>query len=1297
MAEDKSRDSNARDVPADPNPPNPPREPNQPRRRRRWPYIVGFVLLCIIIGLVVMAAVLPTVISSDYGTRQLVAMVNQRLRGTVKVQNMNLSWWRPSQLQGVALLDAKDRQVLSVHRVVVQTGLWNIVRSPMSFGQVDLEQPNAIVYLQENESPSLVQAVEPRQPAATQPAKEEKTGPPPAPKGQLVIHSGNVRIIKPDGQELGVTNLNGQVTLDTLDNIQGQLAAQIAQGGQLQAQANVKNLVAGDKIDINQATGQFAFNTDQPVALAPLLSFFDQPGVHGQANLNVQGQLDRGALQADLKTQINEFYTQPKQPRGEQVVQPQPIDLGLVAQVRRLADQKIDGNMNLTGGAGTAKAQFAYAPTTQTVGAGEQPTRVTGEDLMSLLLTGKRVALPSVQATAEANLNLQALAGAIPSLLRIQEGVEITRGELQIPNLQVHTQPDLAAVVAVRVVDLTATRNGQPVDWQPIVLDVNAHVVPNEGLQVERGQLQSGFAQANVLGNPANLNGRFDADLAKLDQQLRQLVDLGDVRMAGRVDGRFTVARENENEVKITSNIKAADLRYISGDRQLNVQQATLNPNASLLLANQSPQRVVLHSLDANVDQRITAAADGWYDLTSKAWKTDVTLQQAQLPYLVSQARALGVRAFDQYEGYSGTISDLQLTAGYNPQTEAIASSGKGTLAGLSVKGQPVAENVALQWQEAQYSTKTQQARLASATLKGDDFASLNAEDFQYQSGQALRLSGRVKVVADVARTLAAVYMLTGQQQAPAIAGQLNLASNMQTQGNVVSLAGEATVDNFQAGTGKEAFRQEQVQLVYDTQIDNSNETIALRQAKLTSAPLTASLAGTVQQFRTRQVLNLQGNYQASWDRIMPLVHELAPATAKTVDLRGKSESRFTVVGPAWQENVQPPYRGVTAEGFDIGWQDGLVYGIKLGRGVLSPRLADGRLVLPTASIPASGGTMNISGTVDLTQQTPQLRIPGQLQLLDNINLNSEIGRQLLSYVNPLFADATGLDGRVSLVIQDIDLPLGEAIKQTGSGRGQMNMQNVRVQPTGAFGLLVQIAGAAGQGKQGRGQQGSLGALGEAGQLGRLGQQVPQGQIDQQGAVDIRIGNPTFVISNGRITYDNFALTFANGVEMVFSGWVGFDDTVMMYVGMPVTAGLLQQAGVKGPVAQYASVLGNARIDVPLVGSRTNPQLDFAHIKIQPLVAQAIRELAKQGIRSAVPGGQFLPLPGEKPPQQGQQREILPGVPVPQLPGLPGPDRERQQEPPPQQQQQDQQQDQQQQQRQPDRPIEDRLRGIFGR
>jgi hypothetical protein len=117
------------------------RPAGKPRRRRRWLRVILVILGCMILGLMLLATVLPTVVSSSRGTRYAIGLANSRIRGHLDVRRIDLSWSGPLQLEGVALLDPEQHEVLAVEKIVVPAGLWHLVRSPMTFGQVDIYQP----------------------------------------------------------------------------------------------------------------------------------------------------------------------------------------------------------------------------------------------------------------------------------------------------------------------------------------------------------------------------------------------------------------------------------------------------------------------------------------------------------------------------------------------------------------------------------------------------------------------------------------------------------------------------------------------------------------------------------------------------------------------------------------------------------------------------------------------------------------------------------------------------------------------------------------------------------------------------------------------------------------------------------------------------------------------------------------------------------------------------------------------------------------------------------------------------
>ncbi len=748
------------------NSPEPDRRRSEGRgRRRRWPYVLLWVGGGLLVILVILAVFLPAAISTQRGKRYLLRFLNGRLRGDVQIQKIDVSWGGPLQIEGVTLRDPQRREVLDAKKVVVQEGLWRLVRTPMAFGQISVYGPQLRVYLQENRPPSLVEAVESPN-AATQPARKEPspaTSQPshaPAPVGRIFIHDGSVRIIRPDGQVLTATAINVKATFDTLKSVQGDLVTTFDSGGAIEAKGHVRNLVdKNGQYDVNRAVGQFSVTTPQPVDIGPIASFADQGDIGGQAHLDVHGTIDRGTLLADLKTRLSSFYAARPAATSQPATatRPRPINLVLVGHLQT-GDQQTDANLDLTGDAGTARTRLAYVPSTQS-------TSVSGQGIIDTLLTGKPVRLPNLDISVQSDLDLAVLADAAPRFVPVRKDVRITKGRLQIQDLAVRTEPRLAAAGGVRLTDLTALQGDKTVDLQPVLVQLNVHVEPDVGLLVEQGLVQSGFAQASVKGTPTNLHGQMKADLAGLDRQLRQLVDLGTSQLAGIVQMDFQAGHTGNNQIDVTSRIAASDLKYISGPKTVAVARLAINPNGSLVLKDNHLQEAILKETNIDMDNEVTATAAASYSFGPSSWKADLTIEGAQIAYLLKLARGLGVHSLDQSAGYRGQIH-LPITASYDPHAGVIAASADGAVHDLGVDDKTVAQAVTVKLKHANYAPGTGRVTLGSAVVHTDYFHA-TASNVEYQPKSEASLRGHLVAVAQIKPTLAAVYTLARKSSTP--------------------------------------------------------------------------------------------------------------------------------------------------------------------------------------------------------------------------------------------------------------------------------------------------------------------------------------------------------------------------------------------------------------------------------------------------------------------------------------------------------------------------------------------------
>jgi hypothetical protein len=123
----------------------------------------------------------------------------------------------------------------------------------------------------------------------------------------------------------------------------------------------------------------------------------------------------------------------------------------------------------------------------------------------------------------------------------------------------------------------------------------------------------------------------------------------------------------------------------------------------------------------------------------------------------------------------------------------------------------------------------------------------------------------------------------------------------------------------------------------------------------------------------------------------------------------------------------------------------------------------------------------------------------------------------------------------------------------------------------------------------------------------------------------VDVSGLNFVVRDGRIHYRDLTFHFAQDkFDLMFYGSVGFDDTIDLIVSVPVGETILEKVGMKAGVADYAKLLAGLRVDVPMVGTRQNPKLDFSQVNVKSLLDQAVK---KKG-EDLLTGGGILDILG---------------------------------------------------------------------
>ena len=603
---------------------------------------------------------------------------------------------------------------------------------------------------------------------------------------------------------------------------------------------------------------------------------------------------------------------------------------------------------------------------------------------------------------------------------------------------------------------------------------------------------------------------------------------------------------------------------------------------------------------DTGAAPAVEADLTGWYARDSGAFGGDANVSRADLGYLGRLGQTFGRRELAPYAGIVQVRSTFSRKASGAP----IATSGAGKLVGLSVNGRAVGRpDATFEWSGAEIAPDGKRIALAAAKVTSA-VASLTARDVRCDFGETFSANGSVGIGADLAQCVAVAAPIAGWKQPPAVRGMASFTAVVRSAGGAVDVAGTGKVDDFQYGTGAKVIQEKRIDLEVDGRLDPAAETITLKTFRINSKLLAATAAGTVGQYRTRRVLDLKGQYRAGWEPVLAVLHAFEPETAETILLTGEAASSFTASGPLRQEGLRPPF-GRLAAGGNVGWASAKVYGVALEKAELAPRMAGGQLTLPEAVIGASGGKVHLGGVVDFTGEEPMLRI-GRLQMMENVPVSVEVGELILSRFNPIFGkiNVARLDGRMSLSLRDLAVPLSESIKQRGTGAGRLDMQTVTMAPTGPLGELVRLGGLA------------------------------------DNAQAVQVSGTDFTIRDGRIWYKDFALIFAGAFDLHFSGSVGFDDSLDLVVRVPIRASLLAKLGVRGAAGQFAQALQGEYVSIPLRGTRAKPELDWKRVDIAPLIRKAAQSILTNGgklpavVPAPKPGPGEAPAPGDADPLQ---------------------------------------------------------------
>ncbi len=238
---------------------------------------------------------------------------------------------------------------------------------------------------------------------------------------------------------------------------------------------------------------------------------------------------------------------------------------------------------------------------------------------------------------------------------------------------------------------------------------------------------------------------------------------------------------------------------------------------------------------------------------------------------------------------------------------------------------------------------------------------------------------------------------------------------------------------------------------------------------------------------------------------------------------------------------------------------------LNIGATDVDIQIQNGLLKIAPFSTTVNNGQFSFASEANLKDKPSLLKTTEPIQIVKDIQINNEMARKLLKYVNPVFANAVNVSGVANFNCEHLAIPLNKVNKSDIEVIGTISVNQMRLEGSDLLGQMLSLAG---------------------------------GNVRGQ---DCTIHPTRFVLQKGQLQYDDMQLDIGDN-PVNFKGVIGLDKSLNMTVTLPYTMG--------GRTARVGEKT-DERISLPLTGTIDKPELDMGKLLEEQLKKQLEDQLKK--------------------------------------------------------------------------------------
>ncbi|MHC5059931.1 MAG: hypothetical protein ACYTFK_02445 [Planctomycetota bacterium] len=358
---------------------------------------------------------------------------------------------------------------------------------------------------------------------------------------------------------------------------------------------------------------------------------------------------------------------------------------------------------------------------------------------------------------------------------------------------------------------------------------------------------------------------------------------------------------------------------------------------------------------------------------------------------------------------------------------------------------------------------------------------------------------------------------------------------------------------------GRKPFQDKLIKIFGEVLLDSAEKTCEIKNLRIDGSQI--DVTGNLSQRPAGNKRKLNGRVEAEYD--LAAVSMTASAfIPEGLQMEGKRKSNIKIESeyiPDKEGDLLANLNTQTKLGFDKAAYKGLNFGPT----EMDVKVAEGLLTIEPFTSPVNNGKVNLAAKVNFKEKPMFLETPGPMQIIEKVNINDETSREMLMYLNPIFANAVNVRGTANLHCDKLRIPLAGATRNDLVMIGTVGIDRMRLEASDLLGQIVSLTG-------GRG-------------------------------VNMTMLPTKFVLQKGFLRYDNMQINIGDA-PVNFAGAIGLDKSLDMDVTLPYTSAL-ESINVGESAAD--------RITLPIEGTLNNPRINLQRLlekQGQKLIEDALQK-----------------------------------------------------------------------------------------